>query len=55
MTMTRILEKHDSIKDAVDKYTDTLKKVNERREIWTNESKAKIIDVLTKKVVVLLI
>ncbi len=45
--MTRILEKHDSIKDAVDKYTDTLKKVNERREIWTNESKAKIIDTLT--------
>lgn len=47
MTMTRNLEKHDIIKDAFEKYTYILKKVNERRELWTNETKAKIIDTLT--------
>jgi hypothetical protein len=47
MTMTRILEKHDSIKVAFDKYVDTLQKTNERRELWTNETKAKIIESLT--------
>jgi hypothetical protein len=47
MTMMRILEKHNSIKDAFDKYTDTLKKVNERRELWTNETKTNIINTLT--------
>lgn len=45
--MTRILEKHDDIKVAFEKYTDTLKKTSERRDLWTNETKAKIIETLT--------
>jgi hypothetical protein len=42
------LEKHDSISSAVDKYKDSIKKVNERREIWTKETKSKIFETLTK-------
>jgi len=45
--MTRILEKYDSIKTAFDKYIDIVRKVNVRREFWTNETKIKIIDSLT--------
>jgi len=45
--MTRILEKHDIIKAAFDKYTETVSKVNERRDLWTNETKVKIIETLT--------
>lgn len=47
MTMIRVLQNHSNIENAFEKYIGTLKKTNERRELWTNETKAKIVETLT--------
>jgi hypothetical protein len=45
--MTRVLQNHDKVKTAFDKYVDTLKTVQERRQLWKTETKDKIIEILT--------
>ncbi len=47
MATTRILNKNDKVKIAFNRYIDTLKKTEERRELWKTETKNKLIDTLT--------
>ena len=44
--MERILNKQKKLKEAFEKYTESINKTNERRQLWKSETKGKIYDVL---------
>ncbi len=47
MAITEVLENHNMLKEAFDKYLNSLDQTNERRQLWNSEVKEKIFNVLT--------
>ena|ERR1700722_15667131 len=47
MEMNKVLQNQEKVKNAFEKYTESLKKVEERRNLWNSETKIKIIETLT--------
>ena len=47
MAKIEVLENYNMLKEAFDRYLNSLNKTNERRQLWTSEVKEKIFNILT--------